>query len=100
MCKNSNQLMTQSSDELISSIHSDKSNVYGEQKPANSSPQLHHPGSSHSVGWIEELSSSQQFVILSSLMFLSFGVHNLLQEAIIKVPGFEGVMLTYMEVLG
>ena len=47
--------------------------------------------------FIEAMPPSQQFVILSSSMFLFFG----LQEAIMKVPGFEhGVMLSYMEVLG
>lgn len=51
--------------------------------------------------FIEAMPPSQQFVILSGSMFLFFGVHNLLQEAIMKVPGFEhGVMLSYMEVLG
>jgi hypothetical protein len=51
--------------------------------------------------FLEVLPQSQQFVILSCSMFLFFGAHNLLQEAIMKVPGFEhGVMLSYMEVLG
>lgn len=39
--------------------------------------------------------------ILSLSMFLCFGIHNLLQEAIMKTPGFKfGVMLAYFEVLG
>ena len=41
-----------------------------------------------------------QFVLLSSTMFIFFGIHNILQEAMMKVPGFHGVMLSYMEVLG
>ena len=39
--------------------------------------------------------------LLSITMFICFGIHNLLQEAIMKTPGFKfGVMLAYMEVLG
>ena len=58
------------------------------------------PNSSQLPSFVEALTPAQQFVVLSSCMFLFFGVHNLLQEAIMKVPGFEGVMLSYMEVLG
>mmetsp|Transcript_37076 Transcript_37076/g.56964 ORF Transcript_37076/g.56964 Transcript_37076/m.56964 type:complete len:373 (+) Transcript_37076:56-1174(+) len=42
-----------------------------------------------------------QFGLLASGVCLFFGTHNLLQEAMMKVPGFNyGVMLGYMEVLG
>ena len=45
--------------------------------------------------------SSKELALLSILMFIFFGVHNLLQEAIMKTPGFSyGMMLGYMEVLG
>jgi adenosine 3'-phospho 5'-phosphosulfate transporter B3 len=47
-----------------------------------------------------KLNSSQQFMILTFTMFLFFGMHNILQEAMMKVEGFHGVMLAYMEVLG
>ena len=52
-------------------------------------------------GGLDSLSSSEQLLILSITMFLFFGAHNLLQEAIMKIPDFKyGVMLGYMEVLG
>jgi len=51
-------------------------------------------------GDFEALSKTNQLVLLSVSMFFFFGVHNILQEAIINVPGFEhGVMLGYFEVL-
>ena len=46
------------------------------------------------------LSSAQQFILLSSTIFVFFGLHNILQEAMMNVPGFPAVMLAYMEVLG
>lgn len=43
----------------------------------------------------------RSFCIISFFMFLFFGIHNYLQEAIINVPGFKyGVMLGFMEVVG
>ena len=49
----------------------------------------------------DDLSSSLQLYILSAGVFLFFGLHNYLQEAILHVPGFKsGVMLGYNEVLG
>lgn len=48
----------------------------------------------------EMLSPRQQFAGLTATMFLFFGIHNVLQEAMMKVPGFHGVMLSYMEVVG
>ena len=49
----------------------------------------------------ESLPGQVQFVILTMSMFLFFGAHNLLQEAMMRIPGFKhGVMLGYMEVLG
>lgn len=45
--------------------------------------------------------SSKELALLSIIMFICFGIHNLLQEAIVKTPGFTyGMMLGYMEVLG
>ena len=52
------------------------------------------------IAFLPPLSSTQQFLLLSSTMFVFFGLHNILQEAMMKVPGFHGVMLAYMEVLG
>ena len=41
------------------------------------------------------------FLLLTFCMFLFFGIHNFLQEAIMNVPGFKfGVMLGFMEVFG
>lgn len=47
-----------------------------------------------------KLTPRQQFLALTITMFLFFGVHNILQEAMMKVPGFNGIMLSYMEVVG
>jgi len=42
-----------------------------------------------------------QFALLGSGVFFFFGIHNILQEAMMKIPGFNyGVMLGYMEVIG
>ena len=41
------------------------------------------------------------FLLITFCMFLFFGIHNFLQEAIMNVPGFKfGVMLGFMEVFG
>ena len=49
----------------------------------------------------ESAPQSLQFSILVCGVFFFFGVHNLLQEAIMHVPGFKyGVMLGFFEVLG
>jgi hypothetical protein len=51
--------------------------------------------------WFDKLTSPVQFCVLASGVFLFFGIHNYLQEAIMSVPGFKfGVMLGYLEVLG
>ena len=50
---------------------------------------------------LDSLSLPLQFALLGSGVFFFFGIHNILQEAIMKVPGFNfGVMLGYMEVIG
>jgi hypothetical protein len=52
-------------------------------------------------GSFEHLGKTQQFAVLAVGMFIFFGAHNVLQEAMMKVEGFTyGVMLGYMEVLG
>ena len=52
-------------------------------------------------GSFEDLDKTQQFAILTVGMFIFFGAHNVLQEAMMKVEGFTyGVMLGYMEVVG
>jgi solute carrier family 35 (adenosine 3'-phospho 5'-phosphosulfate transporter), member B3 len=49
----------------------------------------------------ESLPTTAQFLLLSAGVFLFFGVHNYLQEAILHIDGFRsGVMLGYAEVLG
>lgn len=51
--------------------------------------------------WFESMTPTAQFCVLSSGVFLFFGLHNYLQEAIMSVPGFQfGVMLGYLEVFG
>lgn len=50
---------------------------------------------------LDVLSPTVQFSILACGVFIFFGTHNVLQEAMMKIPGFEyGVMLGYMEVVG
>ncbi len=52
-------------------------------------------------GSFDHLGKTQQFAILTVAMFVFFGAHNVLQEAMMKVEGFTyGVMLGHMEVLG
>ena len=59
------------------------------------------PPPTQKASFIDSLPETSQFVILSFLMFLFFGAHNVLQEAMTALPGFEyGVMLGYMEVIG
>lgn len=48
-------------------------------------------------GW----SPNVQFAVLVAGVFLFFGIHNFLQEAIMHIDGFShGIMLAYFEVLG
>lgn len=50
---------------------------------------------------LEALSRSAQFVLLALCVFFFFGIHNVLQEAMINTEGFTfSVMLGWMEVLG
>eukprot|EP00546_Thalassionema_frauenfeldii_P006010 CAMPEP_0178915700 /NCGR_PEP_ID=MMETSP0786-20121207/12181_1 /TAXON_ID=186022 /ORGANISM="Thalassionema frauenfeldii, Strain CCMP 1798" /LENGTH=363 /DNA_ID=CAMNT_0020588857 /DNA_START=158 /DNA_END=1249 /DNA_ORIENTATION=- len=50
---------------------------------------------------IDDLAPAVQFALLGSGVFFFFGIHNVLQEAMMKIPGFNfGVMLGYMEVIG
>jgi hypothetical protein len=52
-------------------------------------------------GFLDTMSPTSQFVVLGFCMFLFFGIHNVLQEAMMSLPGFNyGVMLGYMEVIG
>ena len=49
----------------------------------------------------EALPPGFQFSALAFGVFFFFGIHNILQEAMMKIPGFKyGVMLGYMEVVG
>lgn len=49
----------------------------------------------------ESLPRSFQFITLALCVFFFFGIHNVLQEAMINTEGFKfGVMLGWMEVLG
>ena len=50
---------------------------------------------------LDSFSLPMQFALLGSGVFFFFGIHNILQEAMMKIPGFNfGVMLGYMEVIG
>jgi adenosine 3'-phospho 5'-phosphosulfate transporter B3 len=51
--------------------------------------------------YIDALPKTTQFIILALNVFFFFGIHNILQEAMINTEGFTyGVMLGWMEVLG
>jgi hypothetical protein len=53
------------------------------------------------LGYFDSLPPLAQFFILSFLTFLFFGAHNVLQEAMVALPGFDfAMMLGYMEVIG
>jgi len=53
------------------------------------------------VGYFDSLPLASQFFVLTFFMFLFFGAHNVLQEAMIALPGFDyAMMLGYMEVIG
>mmetsp|Transcript_13631 Transcript_13631/g.22403 ORF Transcript_13631/g.22403 Transcript_13631/m.22403 type:complete len:464 (+) Transcript_13631:144-1535(+) len=50
---------------------------------------------------VETLPKAVQFITLALAVFFFFGIHNVLQEAMINTEGFTfGVMLGWMEVLG
>jgi adenosine 3'-phospho 5'-phosphosulfate transporter B3 len=50
---------------------------------------------------IDALPKAAQFIILALCVFFFFGIHNVLQEAMINTEGFTfGVILGWMEVLG
>ena len=63
-------------------------------------------GNSNNIGsilsnHIDTLPKSIQFILLALCVFFFFGIHNVLQEAMINTDGFHfGVMLGWMEVLG
>jgi len=49
----------------------------------------------------DDSAPSAHFWLLTLTMFVFFGAHNILQEAIMKVPEFtHGIMLGYLEVVG
>ena len=51
--------------------------------------------------WFEKQSPPLQLLVLASGVFIFFGIHNFLQEAIMSIQDFRfGVMLGYFEVLG
>jgi adenosine 3'-phospho 5'-phosphosulfate transporter B3 len=66
----------------------------------NASSSLSKKTNNFLTSMFEALSPSLQFSILAGVMFIFFGIHNILQEAMMKVPGFPGVMLGWMEVVG
>jgi hypothetical protein len=75
------------------SSDSSPTNIITNNNSHNNSNDKHH--------WFERLNAPIQFCILASGVFLFFGMHNYLQEAIMSVEGFHyGVMLGYLEVFG
>jgi len=53
------------------------------------------------MAFLKQHVSGNSLPLLTLVMFVFFGIHNVLQEAIMKVPGFHfGVILGYFEVLG
>ncbi len=100
MCPNNNiQNASATNEALVPTIHGEKGTV-ADLGSRVTSTRKWGEGSEKWSDLYETMSPSQQFIFLTVSMFFFFGIHNLLQEAIVKVPGFEGVMLTYMEVLG
>ena len=97
MCRENNKnKFTDDSDEITSSSISKDERSNG--VVSNSKDQK---SSSFDFKMLDSLSPQLQFALLTAFMFLFFGVHNLLQEAMMRIPGFKhGVMLGYMEVLG
>mmetsp|Transcript_30370 Transcript_30370/g.29267 ORF Transcript_30370/g.29267 Transcript_30370/m.29267 type:complete len:102 (+) Transcript_30370:557-862(+) len=70
----------------------EKSQMGKEDKPTTSTK---------NASFFERLSEAKKLMIVTCFMFIFFGLHNIFQEAIMKIPGFEyGVMLGYFEVLG
>jgi hypothetical protein len=57
---------------------------------------------SDSYRFLETLPAPAHFAVLATCVFLFFGAHNYLQEAISRMEGFEGLgsMLGYLEVVG
>jgi hypothetical protein len=69
--------------------------------PGSPSTAKNHINHAHLGGGFDSQSSTVQFTILAFGVFLFFGLHNYLQEAIMSVPGWHfGVMLGYWEVFG
>ncbi len=65
------------------------------------SPSMSKHNHSHLWGGFENQTLTVQFTILAVGVFLFFGLHNYLQEAIMSVPGWHfNVMLGYWEVFG
>ena len=53
------------------------------------------------VSSFDALTPAVQFAVLAAGVIFFFSIHNVLQEAMMKIPGFNfGVMLGYMEVVG
>lgn len=60
-----------------------------------------HAANANSGRGLDSLAPPIQFAVLACGVFVFFGVHNVLQEAMMKIPGFNfGIMLGYMEVIG
>ena len=96
MCKKNQSAAANDSSEIDCLLEGNKDNG----KSAVTSP-IDQKQISFHTEMFESLPGQVQFVILTMSMFLFFGAHNLLQEAMMRIPGFKhGVMLGYMEVLG
>mmetsp|Transcript_4696 Transcript_4696/g.6099 ORF Transcript_4696/g.6099 Transcript_4696/m.6099 type:complete len:367 (-) Transcript_4696:207-1307(-) len=69
--------------------------------PPNAQDEKQKNGTAPSLNSFENLPSNLQFIVLVLGVFLFFGMHNLLQEAIMEITEKKfGVMLGYTEVLG
>ena len=79
---------------IITNTKIDEENTQGTDMSSNSNNEGHRTT-------LDSFPLPMQFALLGSGVFFFFGIHNILQEAMMKIPGFNfGVMLGYMEVIG
>jgi len=98
MCKNNNDELSNEDDASCSTIERKSSEgrltiINNKVNKCDSTL----PGKSSD----DDSAPSAHFWLLTLTMFVFFGAHNILQEAIMKVPEFtHGIMLGYLEVVG
>ena len=75
--------------------------VINESHPTHYNRRMEEEAEPLKMSLLDGMSPTVQFGVLAFGVFLFFGLHNFLQEAITTIPGFHfGVMLGFLEVLG